>query len=249
MIIDHPKTTDIPTLRRLWQEAFSDSEEFLDTFFACGFQEDHALVVKKEGIAAALYWFDLVWENKPLAYIYAVATEQKSRGQGIGSALLKALHTRLANNYTGAVLVPEWDSLRHFYEKFGYRSFGGMERISCTAEGEAVAYEVLSAKAYMARREGLLPKGSIQQGEKMLPFLDTQLNFYGGDGWLLSARWEEGNLYVPEFLGDRRILPQILQSLQAKEGQVLVAGETPYAMFKPLEETEEIPAYFAFALD
>ena len=33
MKIDHPDMTRIPALRQLWQEAFGDSDAFLDRFF------------------------------------------------------------------------------------------------------------------------------------------------------------------------------------------------------------------------
>ena len=37
MIIDNPRPADIPALRKIWQEAFADTEEFLDDFFQVGF--------------------------------------------------------------------------------------------------------------------------------------------------------------------------------------------------------------------
>ena len=64
MIIDHPNKEDIPALRALWKQAFSDTDEFLNIFFAYGFAEKRAMVIREEGqILSALYWFDIHWEG------------------------------------------------------------------------------------------------------------------------------------------------------------------------------------------
>ena len=81
MIIDYPAENAIPQLRGLWKEAFGDEDAFLDAFFATGFSPDRCRCVTVDGqLAAALYWFDCSWEEKPLAYLYAVATGKAYRG-------------------------------------------------------------------------------------------------------------------------------------------------------------------------
>ena len=55
MIIEHPGKKDIPKLRALWQEAFSDTDAFLDLFFTQIFAPERSLAVKEgETLLAAL---------------------------------------------------------------------------------------------------------------------------------------------------------------------------------------------------
>ena len=67
---------DFPGLTKLWQQAFGDTDAFLDSFFGTAFSPERCLCIRlEERVAAALYWFDCQWEDKRLAYLYAVATE------------------------------------------------------------------------------------------------------------------------------------------------------------------------------
>ena len=81
MFAKHPERRELPALRQLWQEAFRDDDAFLDKFFSTGFHPNRCRVVMQNGrAAAALYWFDCQWEDKKLAYLYAVATAKSQQG-------------------------------------------------------------------------------------------------------------------------------------------------------------------------
>ena len=74
MTIDRPSDTQV--LRRLWKQAFRDSDAFLDSFFSVGYSCDRCRQLSLDGqLAAALYWFDCSLAGKPVAYVYAVATD------------------------------------------------------------------------------------------------------------------------------------------------------------------------------
>ena len=65
----------------LWQEAFSDGEEFFTLFFENGFLPENSLCGEIDGkIVAALYWFDFFYRERAVAYIYGVVTSMKCRG-------------------------------------------------------------------------------------------------------------------------------------------------------------------------
>ena len=50
--------SDLPALRALWQQAFHDSDSFLDRFFHTAFSPARSRLAAVDGvIAAALYWF------------------------------------------------------------------------------------------------------------------------------------------------------------------------------------------------
>ena len=250
MTIDHPVREDIPALRRLWQQAFGDTDAFLDSFFALAFAPERALTVKKaEQIVAALYWFPCAWGDKKADYIYAVATEEGFRGQGLCKKLMEKVHQELAEENRGTILVPANDGLRTFYESLGYRDFGGMEEKRFLPRGEVVKGERLTAGAYALRRRALLPHGGVLQEGALLPFLEKQLEFYGGEGWLLSGRQEEGTFVAAEYLGEEEWIPGILKALRVSSASVRLDGKTPFAMYRSPDGENSRPGYFAFALD
>ena len=120
-----------------------------------------------------------------------------------------------------------------------------MEETTCFAGDAPVALEKLTACSYAQKRRQLLPKDSILQEGAFLPFLENNMRFYGGDGWLLAIQ----NDFAPEFLGNKALLPGILKTLQIPQARVRCSGTTPFAMWRGLEEEISTPGYFAFALD
>ena len=251
MIIDRPRLEDIPHLRHLWQQAFGDTDTFLDSFFAMGFSLDHCRCLWEEGtLAAALYWFDCSWEEKPVAYLYAVATEEKYRGRGLCRALMEDTHSHLqAQGYVASVLVPGTKELFRLYEKMGYSTFGYVQEFSCEAGKTRIQLEKLTAEDYAQRRRKWLPQGAILQEGAMLALWQTQGDFYAGEDFLLAAAMAKDTLITQEFLGDAEKAPQILAALGAKQGRFRIPGEDPFAMHYPLSEGEFAPTYFGIALD
>ncbi len=250
MIIENPTDRDIPALRALWKEAFSDPDDFLELFFTRGFAPERALTVKEgENVLAALYWFYCSWEDNESAYIYAVATKKEHRGKGICRAMMERLFADMKKRGRSTVLVPAGESLRAFYAQMGYRNFGGMDEESYCPAGTPVAVQRLSITDYMQKRIGLLPTGGIVQEGEVLPFLESMLTFYGGENWLLAGYQDAGKWIFPEFLGDKALLPGILKTLKIPSARVCTAGETPFAMYRPINGEEKNPRYFAFALD
>lgn len=246
MIIENPGMQDVPALRALWQQAFGDTDAFLDNFFSLAFSPERALVAKEQGqILGALYWLDCQLKEKTFSYIYAVATDKAFFGQGVCTALMTRLHSLMENAGKGTILVPGEEGLRNFYRRFGYENFGGMDEKLCFAGAMPIAVEKLTAHAYAQKRQQLLPEGGILQEGAFLPFMDTQMDFYGGKGWLLAIQKD----FAPEFLGDEAQLPGILKALDLPQACVRLAGEKPYAMYRRAAQGEPAPKYFAFALD
>lgn len=249
MTIKYPAQSQIPALRDLWQQAFGDTEYYLDRFFETGFSFDRCRCVETDGkIAAALYWFDCSCREEKLAYLYAVATDTAFRGQGLCHRLMADTHALLKENgYAGAVLVPGSESLFRFYETMGYRTFGGIREFTAAAKEPAISLRRVDAAEYAALRRALLPQGGVVQEGATLAFLQTQAEFYTGGSILLAAVREDNHAFVPELLGDAPA-ENILVALGAKTGTFRTPGDTPFAMYLPLTSTEA-PNYFGFALD
>lgn len=253
MNISHPKERQIPALRNLWKEAFGDTDAFLDAFFTTAFAPNRCLCLTQNHIPlAALYWFDCEYEGNKVAYLYAIATAISHRGQGLCKQLMRYTHKFLADSgYAGALLVPSDAYLFSFYETLGYESACHIQEFTCSKENQALSLQEVSPLEYASLRRSLLPSGSIIQEKENLAFLQTQVTFYAGHGFVLAAHKESNQLYCPEFLGNIKTAPGITYYLGCDEGIFRTYGtDKPFAMYLPLGRTNTAsPSYFGFAFD
>lgn len=277
MNIKTPDLTDIPALQNLWQEAFGDTKDFIDTFFQTAFDSSRCFCATDEGvIAATLYWFDCEYQNRPVAYLYAIATAKAYQGQGICHSLMVHTLDHLCKaGYVGVVLVPGNPALFDFYKDMGYDTCCFVKEFHCDssmfspsrsadlcaanmspgfqpiAEAEPSPLRTLTKTEYAALRRQFLPKNSIIQENICLDFLQTQAQLYAGDGFIMAAYIENNKLFVPELLGNRTLTPQIVHALNCTEGHFRTPGtEKPFAMYLPLLENDlPLPAYFGLAFD
>ncbi len=249
MIIKHPEAADLAALRGLWQEAFGDSDSFLDAFFSTVYAPERCFILRCGGEPGAmLFWMDGSCRGRQCAYLYAVATAEALRGRGLCHRLMDHTHRHLQQRgYAMAVLVPGSPALFSLYKGMGYRPFGGIREEFHTAAPEALPLWEISAEAYGAARPGLLPEGSILPDGPTLAFLQTQGRFYAGEGLLLCAHAENGTLFAPELLGSAEP-GRILRALGCREGTFRRPGQDPFALWLPLADAEP-PEYFSFALD
>lgn len=242
----------IAELRRLWQDAFGDSEETLDKFFATGYSSDRCHYICEDGIpVSALYWFDCELDGYKLAYIYAVATLKSHQGQGLARRLLVETHEILRKQgYAGAILVPGEQELFSYYEKLGYRAATKAEEFSAVATASPVFVSQITPAEYAACRRKNLPEGGVLQERETLSYLATYAKFYKGEDFLLSATKENETLLVHELLGNTDDCGNILCALACKAGRFRAPGAgRDFAMFLPLETDCPSPSYFGLALD
>lgn len=252
MTIDRPLPQQIPDLRRLWKEAFGDTDDFLDIFFHRAFSYDRCRCVSIDGeVVSALYWFDCTWQEKKLAYIYAVATAKSHKGKGLCRALMESSHRQLQKDgYDGAILCPQNEGLFAMYGKFGYRTCSYVQNFTCAAGGKPIELKEATPAEYAALRRRLLPENSVLQEGVTLEFFSTYARLYTGRDLALAAYPDEGELVVCELLGDPESAPQILTALGFKQGSFRVPGnQTPFAMYLSLTEDPAIPAYFGLNLN
>lgn len=252
MKIDHPVPKQYKQLVQLWQEAFGDTEEFIDGFFCTAFSPARCrcMIINKK-VAAALYWMDVRLGKQRFAYIYAVAVEEKRRGKGLGKALLEDAQSHLAlRGYDGVLLVPGSESLRGYYEKLGYSTCTYVHEFPAQAGEMPVALQRIDREAYARLRCRMLPEGSGWEEEENISFLETMAFFYQGENLLLAAHAENGKLWCPELLGDVSAAPGILKALNCAEGHFRTPGDTfPFAMFLPLRSEALPPKHLSFAFD
>jgi ribosomal protein S18 acetylase RimI-like enzyme len=244
----NPKLADIPRLRELWKEAFSDEDSFLDRFFGSVFDTDHALVLKEDGkIVSALYIIDCEFKGKKLGYIYSVATDKASRGQGFATKLLEHSDEYMKKcGYSAAILRPASSELFGFYEKLGYDITLRKDRVETVAEGFC-EIEKISTEEYAEIRVKLAPDGAVLQISAVLDLMDADL--YRGEGFLLAAEERTGALYAEEFLGNSEMVAAITAALGFERGYFNCVGNSlPFALLKNYSLTE-IPDYFGLAIE
>lgn len=251
MRIDYPTEQQIPALRRLWQATFGDDDAFLDRFYSIAFAPDRCRCVSIEGKpVAALYWFDCQLRDKPVAYLYAVATAEAHRGKGYCRALMENTHSHLAYlGYAGAVLVPAGEALFQMYESFGYRGCSMATEVTCAAAEQPISLRAIDAEEFCRLRRQYLPAGSVLQEGVGLAFLETLAKFYAGDDFLLTVSRDDSSFRGLELLGNAHAAPSILTAFGEKEGVFRTpGGDQPFAMYRSLSEPQP-PAYFGFAFD
>jgi len=252
MTIDCPQVSQIPQLRRLWQEAFGDTDAFLDIFFHRAFSPPrcHCITVNEE-VVSALYWFDCTWSGKHLAYIYAVATAGSHKGQGLCRALMEKTHAHLRRSgYDGSILSPQSKELFAMYGKFGYRTCSYVQEFTCDAGDEPIGLQQATVAEYAAARRSLLPANSVLQEDITLEFLSAFAQLYTGDNLVLAAYPNEEKLFVCELLGDPKAAPQILTGLGFPKGTFRTPGQQmPFAMYRSLTDDDTMPAYLGLSLN
>lgn len=248
MNIDYPLQEHLDGLRRLWQEAFGDSDDFLDEFFARGFAPDRCRCVTLDGeVVAALYWFDCRLDGRPLAYLYAVATAKNHRGKGLCRSLVENTNAHLKElGYSGILLVPA-EGLEALYEKAGYVPCTRIREFSCSAAAEKADLRELDAGEFAQLRREYLPSDGVEQPD--MEFFHVLARFYAGADFLVAVSREENAFFAPELLGNADAAPEILAALGANSGTFRTPGEEkPFAMYHPLTGAA-MPGYFGLAFD
>ena len=236
--------------RRLWKQAFGDTDAFLDTFEQTAYAEERSHTLTVDGqLAAALYWFDCMVEGQKAAYIYAVATEATYRGRGLCRRLMEETHTRLREQgYDSALLVPGEPPLVAMYEKMGYRVATTAAKRTVTA-GQPLPLQPIDLNAYAAVRRRLLPKGGVVQEGENLRFLSAYHTLSAGEDALCAVRREGDTLVIAELLGNAEPA-DVVAALACPCGNLRSAdGITPYAMWLPLKETALCPTYFGLSFE
>ncbi len=261
-----PMIDMLPQLRKLWKEAFGDTDKFLNYFYETAFDKSRCRVayvkndtdgiddINSHKLAAVLYWFDCTVANQHIAYIYAVATAKEFRGNGACHMLLENTHKHLQSlGYSSVVLVPENEALVHLYEGCEYELCTKRSRIECIAKDMEIELREIDKYEFATLRREFLPTNAIIQEQENLDFLSTQARFYTRDGinsFVLCASIENENLYGIELLGDSSFAPGIVYSLGCKDGTFFTPGkDEPFAMYHALIEDALEPSYLGFAFD
>lgn len=252
MNFDFPAPSHVSQLRALWHQAFGDEDDFLDSFFSVCFSPHRSRCAFREGeVAAALYWFPFTCREQKMAYLYAVATREDCRHQGICRALLADTQAVLkAQGYSAALLCPENEGLARMYAGFGYQPVCKIAERKETSAACPVSLRRVTPEEYGLLRGKLLPPESAQPEESFFRLLAHDAELFAGEDFLLAARKTGQTLFAPELLGNTNAAPGILAAMDCREGTFRMPGNTKdFAMFLPLTPGTRPPVYFGLALD
>ena len=132
---------DHPRLKALWEEAFGDSQEAIDAYFALRHRDENMLVDTRNGtITGMLSMLPVALAARggrtfSARYLYAVATDAGFRNRGISTALLNAAHAHLKSlGEAAGILVPDSPDLFEFYQKRGYKTAFSLDVVTLNAD-------------------------------------------------------------------------------------------------------------------
>lgn len=110
-------------VRALWQRVFGDSREDIDSFMVRYGEAAERLMAEESGcVVAMLHVVPLRSGEHRIAYIYAVATDEKYRGRGIASRLIDRALAAIeqSGDYDFAALIPSGEAARRLYARHGF---------------------------------------------------------------------------------------------------------------------------------
>jgi len=183
----------------LWQEAFGDTQEEIEEFFAlcedmiriCVWEEENRIVAQ-----LVLIPVTLACEREYAAeYIYAVTVKKQFRGCGFATKLLKEIRNLLKEEGKAGILVPAEKTLVRFYEKRGFVKCFSEEKIEMTlsskdnmttnmtgmsSESETTKIKEITAERYQELRSTFKNEGFVDFSLRMLSYAVHSICKEGG---------------------------------------------------------------------
>lgn len=109
--------------KELWQAAFGDEEQFIDSFLIRYYSRRRMLSVQCEGrMAAMLHLLPFRSQLVRTTYVYGVATDPAFRRRGLARELMReAMRLVEERGDDAALLIPSEEWLHGFYSQFGFQ--------------------------------------------------------------------------------------------------------------------------------
>lgn len=152
-----------PEIKRIYREAFNDSEKYIDMYFRRVYREDEAFVYTFENkIVSSLmlrkYKMNFCGNDCDISYLAAVATSKLYRGRGFMKELIRSsLGASRERGDLFATLIPAQKWLYDYYEQFGFTAVFYVEERRYTSLhsflfkcGYTVAGDIATDEVYAA---------------------------------------------------------------------------------------------------
>lgn len=257
MLLRTATEKDKPALLALWQSAFGDTAETVETFFALCFSPENTLVAETDGgVRAALYLLDSALYTKEktfrASYIYAAATEKAYRKKGLMRALLQYAKNLCSQRGVDFLfLTPATEDLFAYYGKCGFfPAFAKTEYTATRAELSAAAdsathLQVCKASVPAARETALQGVPHIVWGENACRFQQYLEKTFGVQSVYTNSGFavfetENGICTVSEFCASPQNAPALFSELLKNSTANAFCLSAPCAMDLPLKNTGKI---------
>jgi len=240
------RNEDIPALIKLWHQVFGDPESLIKEFFRLLPHTGTGHLAEVDGeLAGAAYMLrglDYVngTELIPCGYVYAVATDRRFRGMGIGAALSKAAAHSAGQWHAKAVCtLPAEDSLYPWYEKLiGVKAALYRKRTELACAALLPCLKVSAADYLIRREDSLAGKPHLSVSLHNMDFQRLLCETYGGglfmgDAFMGFGYKEEDCAIIKELICD----DELKQSAAASIGFSMGAARA--VLFEPSHEGEK----------
>lgn len=198
---------DLPQLRALWQQAFGDSESYMNLYFNHRFEPSETYLLRENGDIVSMMTAMRVslWTDKGEyngRYIYAVATKKNCRGKGYSRMLDRFMASDLKKmGVCFTCLVPAEGSLHKFYAAQGYaesfpRYMGTLRRSLRRSETEQEAdvrhcpFPLFASMRAQFLKQIAAEKAALYHPENELSYIYEELHACGG----LTVTFMEGDI-------------------------------------------------------
>ena len=140
----------------MWQEAFSDTEEYINGFFDSRCAKTY-VYSENEVPMGMVSVFDITLNGNKGAYIYALTVDKAYRRKGVATALIGVVQESLSEDgYSFSLVVPSpYQALESFYKKLGYEGEIGLGVTKyCREQGNfSFDFEKATPSEYLAVRQ------------------------------------------------------------------------------------------------
>jgi len=222
--------SDEAGLKALWQVAFGDSPEAIEAFFSALYTPGMAIVWEEDSrIASAMYLLDAgltpLTDGTKLhtSYAYALGTLPAYRGQGLGSAVTRAVIARSVElGFDCNVVCPAEESLFPYYRGLGYDHTLSIteDQISRSEAPKFVSTnKVMSTgfSIYFQLRLALSPECATIYTEGYLRYVEQVCTASGG-GFVQLEVDKQTCLAALDRVGDRLFIREFLPASHAESG-------------------------------
>lgn len=253
------RNEDIPELKTLWKKVFGDDDAYVDLFFEDLFQPDGGVVIRENGVLAAMGFLVPMgtYNGRECLVTYAVACDPDYRGKGYGAMISRELSDMAGDS---AVICPASKSLFDFYEaKAGYKTeFFVKEYTFNNSKVKNGSLIPVTAVGYSELREKFLKdiphiifnERAIRHQKRICDYTGGGLFRVGDIGCCTVERWS-GKVIVKELLGDAE---EVCNAFEDREIFIRcpandLMDSRPFAMGKAgFDEKFPLP-WFGFAFD
>lgn len=262
---DKSGIADIPALKKLWLECFSEKPQAAALFFDKNYNGLSAYSAKYDGnTVAAVYLIHAQLNGGRAHYLCGAATLPRYRGRGIMSALIEyALKDAAQNGDKYSLLFPADGGLYSFYERLGYSE-------ACTAAKAELTRDVLKRRNtdtgknsipapidYEQMQKKCFKNNFLLQNNNFMKFASEYYSLYGlktvkGRGCfaLIDERGDCADVFYSAFADFGELGTLLLESTGAQrflftgksDGELFKNRKTEkYGMIKSLDDRYKIP--------